>query len=338
MWCDCCGFLSTCGYIMWLFACYSGCVFRICPGTDTCSDIRADIVFVVDSSGSIRDADPGTDANPNPNYTFMRQFMANIVDGFTIGPNDVQVGAVTFSNEGVNRFFLNTYNNQADLTAALLNLAYDGGNTNTSGGLRRMHEDQFSAANGGRDNVDKIAIVITDGISTYDKELTIPEAETARNKGITIYAVGVTDAATTGAGRQELSLMSSLPQVENENWFAAPDFDTLNTIEETLLTAACDDDPSKPHVANLSASMNSQRDACTFTYMYIHVYDVHSLYTVTVVVGVRADGWPWSMLWNEIGVREKALFTDCVVLSWDLLCCLGTCCAVYVLLCAVGAV
>ena len=234
--------MHVCGYVF--------CIY--CSGANNdCSNVRADIVFVVDSTGSIQFANQGTPQDPNPNYTFMRQFMANIIDGFTVGANDVRVGAVTFSNKGVNRFFLNTYTNKADVTAALLNLAYDGGaKTNTSGGLRLMHANQFSTTNGARDYVPKIAILITDGYSTVDDVMTSPEAQAARNKGIKIYAVGITDKATTTYGRQELSLIVSLPQQENKNWFAADDFDALTAIEQPLLMEIC----------------NADADPCRLTY------------------------------------------------------------------------
>ena len=215
----------------------------ICLGANNdCNDVRADFVFVVDSTSSIK----------GPNYDLVRQFMANIVDGFNIGVNDVRVGAVTFSNKGINRFFLNTYTNAADVTTALLNLPYDGGGkTNTSGGLRMMHADQFTAANGVRNYVKKIAILITDGYSSADEANTIPEAQTARAEGITIYAIGIGNRATGVSGRQELSLIVSLPQQENKNWFAAADFDALTAIEQPLLMEICnaDADPCKP--ANL---------------------------------------------------------------------------------------
>ena len=43
---------------------------------------------------------------------------------------------------------------------------------------------------GAREDVPRIGIVITDGVSTYDSELTIPEALKAKNKRISMFAVG----------------------------------------------------------------------------------------------------------------------------------------------------
>ena len=57
---------------------------------------------------------------------------------------------------------------------------YVGSDTNTSGGLREMHRNQFQASNGDRPGVSNTAIVITDGVSTIDQNDTIPAAEAAR--------------------------------------------------------------------------------------------------------------------------------------------------------------
>ena len=50
-------------------------------------------------------------------------------------------------------------------------------NTNTSGGLRVLRQRVFSEGTGDRiKNAKNVVIVITDGQSTYDRHMTIPEA------------------------------------------------------------------------------------------------------------------------------------------------------------------
>ena len=58
-----------------------------------------DLVFVVDSSGSIL----------RNNWQLVLQFMQNIVNDFTIGPNDIQIGVTLFGNNVEPQFQLNTY-------------------------------------------------------------------------------------------------------------------------------------------------------------------------------------------------------------------------------------
>jgi len=62
-------------------------------------------------------------------------------------------------------------------------------NTNTSGGLYVMMTQMFNVANGDRPDVPNTAIVITDGRSTYDSNLTIPYANEAKARGIRIIGL-----------------------------------------------------------------------------------------------------------------------------------------------------
>ena len=66
-------------------------------------------------------------------------------------------------------------------------------NTNTSGAIRYMRQTMFTPENGARNNVPWLGIVITDGISTYDPELTIPEADLAKDSNIVMFAIGMQD-------------------------------------------------------------------------------------------------------------------------------------------------
>ena len=49
-----------------------------------------------------------------------------------------------------------------------------------------MHFTQFTERNGDRSGVPNVAVIITDGVSTYDKNRTIPDAEAARDDGIIV--------------------------------------------------------------------------------------------------------------------------------------------------------
>ncbi len=60
---------------------------------------RTDIVFVVDSSGSIQ----------RFNWPVILNFIRRIVNDFTIGPRNVQIGVTLFGDTVVPQFQLNTY-------------------------------------------------------------------------------------------------------------------------------------------------------------------------------------------------------------------------------------
>lgn len=67
--------------------------------TVTCNTARADLVFVLDSSGSIRDANPADESYDN--WNLVLQFMANFVDRLPVDQSgstlaNVRVGLVRY--------------------------------------------------------------------------------------------------------------------------------------------------------------------------------------------------------------------------------------------------
>ncbi len=101
----------------------------------------ADIVFVVDSSGSIKDADqPGFRNWEDGILTFLTKFVQNI----DIGPDAIQIGMVVFSNNAMIHFNLGMYTDEADLVRQIEAAAYIEGTTNTADGIRVMRTQLFS--------------------------------------------------------------------------------------------------------------------------------------------------------------------------------------------------
>ena len=181
-------------------------------------------MFIIDSSGSIKDADPG-------NYDLLLQFVTDIVDGLTIGPDNTRVGVIVYSNTASIHFHLNTYYDKTSVQDAIRNLdtLYIGGNTNTSGGLLTLTQ-VFSPANGDRADAPNVAVLITDGVSNVDPEQTIPAAQAAKAAGITIFTVGITEQINV----QELRGIASEPA---ENHVSIVEgFADLNSIVSQALT------------------------------------------------------------------------------------------------------
>ena len=145
------------------------------------------------------------------------------------------MGAVLFSDRGELLFGLDEYLNLQDARAAILTTRYPGANTNTSGGLYRARVDLFNPNNGDRPNVPNLAIIITDGKSTFDNDKTIPIAEDLRNDGVFLVAVGITNSVD----ENELKAISSLPQQRDLNYFTSPDFRQLEGIIDNILSSAC---------------------------------------------------------------------------------------------------
>lgn len=93
--------------------------------TPTCS-AKADILFILDSSGSIG----------HNNYDTMLTFVKDIVSNFDVGPNKIQVGAEIFSDRTYQQFNLNKYSTKSAVEHAISNIPYKRGTTNTGQALK----------------------------------------------------------------------------------------------------------------------------------------------------------------------------------------------------------
>jgi hypothetical protein len=198
-----------------------------------CESSTVDVVFVLDSSGSIRDNNPQD--NSYDNWNLLLQFVANVIGSLNIGESSTRVGIVKYSFTVENVFYLNSYYDKTTLRNVVLAIPYMGSDTNTQEGIRQMHYTQFLAQNGDRAGVRNFAIIITDGVSTINPERTIPEAVSARADGIRILSVGITDKID----EEELREMSSAPQLEGQTYWRSPDFQQLGDIVDALVTETC---------------------------------------------------------------------------------------------------
>ena len=70
-----------------------------------CEQFIVDLVFVVDSSGSIRDNNPADGSFDN--WALILQYVYDVVDFLDIGENANRIGLVAYSQNAVNIFYLN---------------------------------------------------------------------------------------------------------------------------------------------------------------------------------------------------------------------------------------
>lgn len=184
----------------------------------------ADMVFVLDSSGSIG----------SNNWVKVLEFVKSFITDVNIGPQNVQVGIVTYGNRASLQFNLNTYTNASQMLEAIDRIPWKDQATNTSGGVRFMHQTMFTTAVGDRDNAPNIGIVITDGESNRDRNLTIPESNVARESRVTMFALGI----TAEVNEAELQGIANTPAATFV--FRADGFDALDRVKASLVSAACE--------------------------------------------------------------------------------------------------
>ena len=182
----------------------------------------ADVVFAIDSSGSIG----------QENYYTVLDFAKTVVSSLNVGPQ-TRVGIETFANERELQFNLNSFDDKDALINAI-SFPYTRGSTNTAAAIKFMNENMFKDQYGDRPGFRNVAIVITDGESNDRKE-TFQMAVEARKNDIEIIAIGVN--MKSNAGRQELRALASDP--DEFNMFNVNNFTALYGITDNIVAAVC---------------------------------------------------------------------------------------------------
>jgi len=202
-----------------------------------CTNGIVDVVFLVDSSGSIRDRNP-IDGRFD-NWDVILEYVVSIVDALDVRQEAVRVGMVTFSLTARHEFYLNTFYDKEEMKAKIRSTPYMGAFTNTQEGLEYIKEGQFISGRGDRPSVPNVVVVITDGESNMiDGRLNIQTApaitvETAtelQQSGVNIIAIGIGDTVNY----REIRGIASPPKVANEDWFQVTTYRDLNAIVEEL--------------------------------------------------------------------------------------------------------
>nr|XP_014343031.1 PREDICTED: collagen alpha-6(VI) chain-like [Latimeria chalumnae] len=188
---------------------------EICS-SEVCKSMEADILFLIDTSGSITEED----------FKNMIAFMKSLVMKSDIGPDRVQIGTIQFSDIAQEEFLLDSYATKTDLQDAIDHIKPLKRGTKTGNALTFTSE-YFDISKGGRPNLMQYLIVITDGES--QDEVAKP-AKALRDKGITIYAIGVLNANNT----QLLEIAGSQGKVLFEE-----KFESLKDLEQQIIFRIC---------------------------------------------------------------------------------------------------
>ena len=210
---------------------------RSSPTTGETCEILVDMCILVDSSESIRRANPPDLSFDN--WQLVLNFINNIIDEFPIGDHGARIGIVSFSNSARLEFSLNQYDTKEQIKDAVRRIPYYDAWTNTAAALTVARTDCFRPLSGDRPQAKNIAIVITDGIPTLNAYAVGQEAEALRALGVTMLAVGITNEVNT----ETLRTLSSLPQREGVNFFTSPDFQSLDEVLHDLVPQTCITEP-----------------------------------------------------------------------------------------------
>uniref|UniRef100_A0A3B4GFW8 VWFA domain-containing protein n=1 Tax=Pundamilia nyererei TaxID=303518 RepID=A0A3B4GFW8_9CICH len=180
---------------------------------------KADIVFIVDESGSIGEE----------NFRLMRDFLRSVISGLETGSSNIRVGIVTYNDMPTAHAYLNMFGNKDDILKFINILPYRQGGTKTGAALHFALKSIFTEEKGSRKDVPKVAVVITDGESQDNVK---EPAIALRRAGVTVFAVGIKDANKT-----ELLEMASYPK--SKFVFTVDSFIKLKPLKQTLQATLC---------------------------------------------------------------------------------------------------
>jgi uncharacterized protein YegL len=142
---------------------------------------------------------------------------------------------------------LNQYTSSSALVNAIASTSSSQGGRDIYAGLNAARTQVLSLefSNGARPNARQIIILITDGSTTDDTGLTVPEAKTDYQSGIIVFAIGVGSQVNV----TQLQLISAPPQQVNSNYWTVSDFPSLQGLVLGLLTETCN--PPKTTTAGI---------------------------------------------------------------------------------------
>ena len=99
-------------------------------------------------------------------------------------------------DKGYLQFYLSNFTTTQSLESAIRNISYCNENTNTTGGLRLTRTEVFNTANGDREDVPNVIVLLTDGNPTREKNNLSAEVQRIKNLDIRIVGIGVTNKAS----------------------------------------------------------------------------------------------------------------------------------------------
>ena len=186
--------------------------------TECGSELVLDVIYVMDSSGSVGSTD----------FNTVRNFVADLTQNFNVGPTGTHVGVIRYASTATELTALGAILDPVVLDSFIRNIAFTGGGTETGIAidLARLGFQNSRQSEG----VPLVMIVLTDGESGTSPG---PAAAAARAEGIQIISFGI----GSGVNIAELNDIASGPEfVFLIDSFNQQDFDD---VLQTLQLAVC---------------------------------------------------------------------------------------------------
>ncbi|XP_039472693.1 scavenger receptor cysteine-rich type 1 protein M130-like [Oreochromis aureus] len=197
-----------------------------------CETAKADLVMLVDESGSISSVD----------FRVMKSFLIEIVKNFNIGPDKVQIGLTSFARAPMAEWYLNSHLTKDSLTEAIKRLVQLLGPSYTGKALRYILHNQFKPYMGMRPDSRKIVVLITDGAANDDIHL---PSKNLKDTGIEVYAIGV-----GAAPERDMKSIAS----DTDHMYLIEGFSSLHALVKNVSMSLCNSANSLDSVRLLKGS------------------------------------------------------------------------------------
>lgn len=182
-----------------------------------CSDMKADVLLLVESSSLISTSRFGK----------IKTFLGSLLDQSLIGPDALRLGLVQYGSKQEVEFHLNSQYRKDELLERIGTMRNLGGLTETGKALRYVSRF-FDVSKGGRTGVPHILVLLSEGKSQDDVE---EAANLLKQQGVIIYAIGI--------GSTNSQQMSRISGGMNNKYYFLKDFDGLPALSDTVMFDIC---------------------------------------------------------------------------------------------------
>ena len=169
------------------------------------------------------------------NFQILKNFTKSLVLSFDASSGSTRVGVIVYSTNSTVAFKLDQYSSYNGVEEAIDTISYPGGGTYTGKVLNKAAIDLYSDAVV-RENVPKVLVVITDGVST---DAVTQPAVLLNNNGVLVYVVAI-------GQNVDHTQLTEIAHGETEHVFTA-EFHSLGIVTNDVRGAICRGTDSSYH-------------------------------------------------------------------------------------------
>ncbi|KAK3084966.1 hypothetical protein FSP39_022152 [Pinctada imbricata] len=192
--------------------------YKLCK--EQCKGKQMDIAFVLDGSSSLHE---------EKNFKKELSFVTDVVERIRMSNDETRVSIVKFSNNARLEVPFNMYHDVKALKNKVQTIRWEGGDTYMNKAFDMVVDKVYKAGNGARAGVEKLVVVITDGVSTKP---TKTDAAIKRLHGIgaNVFAIGV----GPEVNMKELAKIST-----NSQYYTVDNINALDSVQSILNDQLC---------------------------------------------------------------------------------------------------